>query len=345
MFLIQKNIFVLLFFSSLTFTACHSSLDLKKDTLILQNKEISVVFFPALGGKIISIKDKNENEFLSRSKRKYKRRRFGMKYEDTEFDGIDECFPSMGQCAYPAKPYKGKTTGDHGEICHLPWEVVSTSTKESSFCKNKEEENSANVAHALTMRVKGVNFSYIFTRKATLEGKSLILDYTVQNTGIAPLYHSYVFHPLFKGETGCLIDMKPETEIKLLCSKKSFLGKIDSKIKLASIKDKQNRFFYKNMFIENSNRYYKFIVGKLKKGEAVLRYKNGTGLKLTWSEEKMPYMAVWCSEGAVRDLYHLAPEPAVSQFDTLEQAYNAGEARVIPGLKTEKWRITLTLIN
>ncbi len=101
---------------------------------------------------------------------------------------------------------KGKATGDHGKICHLPWEVVSTSTKGSSFCKNREEENSENVAHALTMCVKGVNFSYIFTRKATLEGKSLILDYTVKNTGISPLYHSYVFHPLFRGEAGCFID-------------------------------------------------------------------------------------------------------------------------------------------
>jgi galactose mutarotase-like enzyme len=347
MFSVKKNIFWLfLSFSFSTLTGC-ASMDAEKDAIVLKNKDMTVIFLPALGGKIISIKDSNGNEFLSRSTRPYKKRKFGMKYGDTEFDGIDECFPSMGGCAYPAAPYKGIQTGDHGEICQLPWTAVQAPVRGDLRRGDMDSKrgDAGNTFKSVTLQAKGINFPYVFTRKATLDGKTLILDYTVKNNGKAPLYHSYVFHPLFKGETGCFINIAPETEVKLLYSTKGFLGKMNSKVKLGAIKDKNGKPFFKNMFTKDIGRYYKFIVGKLKKGEAILRYKNGTGIKLSWSAEKMPYMAVWCSENGVKDLNHLAPEPAVSQFDTLEQAYKAGEAKVILAGGIEKWQIRLTLIG
>ena len=303
------------------------AIDAEKDALTLKNDQLTVKFLPSAGGKIISIKDKSGNEFLSRSARSYTLRSIGMKYGETEFDGIDECFPSMGGCKYPADPYKDKETGDHGELCQQPWQVIEPSPDGKSA----------------TMQVKGVNFPYIFTRKATLEGNSLILDYTVQNTGKDPLYHSYVFHPLFKGETGCFIEVNPETQVKLLYSTRGFLGKMNSTAKFADLKDKDGNPFSKAMFTRDIGRYYKFIVGKLDQGEAVLKYADGTGIKLNWDSDKMPYMAVWCSEDGVKGLNHLAPEPAVSAFDTLADAYKAGEAKMIPAGGTAKWQIKISL--
>lgn len=299
--------------------------DSENKVLKLKNEYMTVIFLPKAGGKIISIKDSKGNEFLSRSDRPYKERQFGMKYGDTEFDGIDECFPSMGACSYPVEPYKGKPTGDHGEVCQLPWNRV----------KGK----------GITLEVKGVNFPYIFKRQATLDGKTLILDYTVTNTGDAPLYHSYVFHPLFKGETGCAIELEPETDVKVLYSTKNFLGKFGTTQKLADIKDDKGQLFYKNMFTKNRGRYYKFVVGKMKNGEAVYRLQNGAGVKLNWPASLMPYMAVWCSENGVKGLNHLAPEPAVSAFDSLAEAYKHNEARKIPANGVAKWQIKLTLID
>ena len=311
-------------FSMYAITGC-ASIDEEKDALELKNESMTVRFLPKAGGKIISIKDSKGREYLSRSDRPYMQRKLGMKYGDTEFDGIDECFPSMGGCAYPAEPYKGKPTGDHGETSQLPWTHIK--------------------GDGLTLQVKGVNFPYVFTRKATLDGKTLVLDYTVKNTGKAPLYHAYVFHPLFKGETGCFIELSPETEVKLLYSTKGFLGKMNTKAKIGDIKDKDGKSFHKNMFTKDIGRYYKFIVGKLPKGEAIYRFKEGNGIKLNWPADKMPYMAVWCSENGVKGLNHLAPEPAVSAFDTLAQAYKEGEAKKIPAGGTEKWQIKITLIG
>ena len=346
MFLVKRFISNLFLLFSLSGLIGCASINIAKDTIVLKNKKMTVIFLPELGGKIISIKDNNGNEFLSRSNRPYKKRKFGMKYGDTEFDGIDECFPSMGECAYPADPYKGVQIVDHGEICQLPWTVqapIDSNLRKGD--KSKTRGHAINALENVTLQAQGVNFPYIFTRKATLNGETLILDYRVTNNGKAPLYHSYVFHPLFKGETGCFIDLDPKTEVKLLYATKGFLGEVNSKVKLDTIKDKNGKPFLKNMFTKDLGRYYKFIIDNLKKGEAILRYKNGTGIKLSWCAEKMPYMAVWCSENGVKDLNHLAPEPAVSQFDTLQEAYKAGEAKMIPAGETEKWQIKLTLIK
>lgn len=323
--IITKRIVVLASCILLSLISGCASFDSANEVVELKNKDMSVKFYPAAGGKIISIKDSNDNEFLSRSDRAYKKRILGMKYGDTEFDGIDECFPSMAGCAYPAEPYKGKPTGDHGETSQLPWKRI----------KGK----------GVILQVTGVNFPYVFTRQATLDGKTLVLDYTVRNTGDAPLYHSYVFHPLFKGETGCFIEFEPATEVKLLYSSKGFLGKMNSKVNIGEIKDKDGKSFQKNMFIKDSNRYYKFVVGKLQQGEAVLKYKDGTGIKMTWPVNIMPYMAVWCSENGVKGLNHLAPEPAVSAFDSLAQAYINNEAQKILGGGTQTWRIKISLLG
>lgn len=308
--------------------AC-ASVDSDKAEVVIKNQHLSVKILLAYGGKIVSIKDKNGNEFLSRSGKPYKKRTLGMKYGDTEFDGIDECFPSMGGCKYPAEPYKGKPTGDHGEICQLPWQVTDLSKDGKS----------------VIMQVKGENFPYVFIRKASLDGQNLILDYKVKNNGAAPLYHAYVFHPLFKGETGCFIELDPATEVKLLYSSKGFLGKMNSKAKIGEIKDKDGKSFQKNMFTKDSDRYYKYVVGKMTQGEAVLKYADGTGLKLAWPAKIMPYMAVWCSENGVKGLNHLAPEPAVSAFDTLAQAYENKEAQKIPANGTQTWRIKISLLK
>lgn len=322
----KKSICFTVAFSFHVLTGC-MAIDAEKEALILKNEHLTVKFLPVAGGKIISFKDSKGNEYLSRSAKPYVKRTFGMKYGDTEFDGIDECFPSMGGCKYPTEPYKGKETGDHGELCQQPWQVIETSPDGKSA----------------TLQAKGVNFSYVFNRKATLEGKAMVLDYTVKNTGKAPLYHSYVFHPLFKGETGCFIEIDPGSVVKLLYSTKGFLGKMNTCAKFADLKDKDGKLFYKTMFTKDIGRYYKFIVGKLDKGEAVLKYADGTGIKLDWPADKMPFMAVWCSEDGVKGLNHLAPEPAVSAFDTLDQAFKAGEAKMIPAGGTEKWQIKISL--
>ena len=329
MTVLKKGIFVLAHIIFLSSISGCVALDGENTEIILMNRNMSIKILPAFGGKIVSIKDRKGNEFLSRSNRPYKKRILGMKYGDTEFDGIDECFPSMGRCAYPVEPYKGKPTGDHGEICQLPWEITELGKEGKS----------------VTLQVKGVNFPYLFTRRASLSGKTLLLDYSVKNIGKAPFYHAYVFHPLFKGETGCFIELDPATEAKLLYSTGGFLGKMNSRAKIGDIKDHNGKPFLQNMFIRDIGRYYKFVVGKLDKGEAVINYIDGTGIKMTWPAKQMPYMAVWCSENGVKGLNHLAPEPAVSCFDTLEQAYKKGEAQKIPAGRTQTWQIKISLIG
>lgn len=194
------------------------------------------------------------------------------------------------------------------------------------------------------MKAKGVNFQYSFTRKATISGNSLVLDYNVANEGDAPLYHAYVFHPLFKGVTGCFLEAPPEAEAKIMYSTRGFLGKNNTVAKLADLKDKDGKAFLGSMFTEGIGRYYKFVLQlRDHRGKAVLRYPDRSAVTISWTEDTMPFLAVWVSEDGVKGLHHIAPEPSVSSFDTLEQAYKTKQARMIPPGKSESWTISIAI--
>ena len=40
---------------------------------------------------------------------------------DYDASGFDECFPTIGACAYPEAPWQGVIAPDHGELWTLPW--------------------------------------------------------------------------------------------------------------------------------------------------------------------------------------------------------------------------------
>ncbi|NRA39663.1 MAG: hypothetical protein HRU15_16090, partial [Planctomycetes bacterium] len=157
----------LLFCASCTNTShsrlSSSDLSLNNGNIIqqytLSNESMSVSIIPALGGKIVSIKNKNGREFLSRSTRPYTMRRYGMKYSETEYDGIDECFPSFQASAYPLAPWHDRPIPDHGELCQLEWSINEASDQQ------------------INMSVEGKAFPFTFQRTAHLKDQTLILNY------------------------------------------------------------------------------------------------------------------------------------------------------------------------
>ena len=291
--------------------------------LCLNNGLLSATILPELGGKIVSLKDRNGREYLSRSDRPYVRRTFGMGYGKTEFDGIDECFLSVSASTYPAEPWKGRKVADHGEVCQVAW----------------RQERGPGVLLAAS----GVNFPYTFRRRATLDGRTLVLDYIVTNESDSPLHYVYAFHPLFVGEKGCRLGLADGAGVTVGLARKKFLGDTGVPRRWDELRDQEGKLFRDTMFTENSGRYWKLYSKRLGKGELSLRYRDGSAVSLEWPVEKMPYFAVWCSEGAVGGLHHVGLEPTNSTTDGLADAYAKGETSVIPPRRSVSWQIRVTV--
>ncbi len=297
----------------------------KVDRFTLANDHISVALIPELGGKITSIKSRHGREYLSRSEKPYAMRRYGTAYSQTEFDGIDECFPSLAKSSYPTAPWSDRPIPDHGEICQLPWKLIK---------KSKD---------AITLEVHGKAFPYTFNRTMTIDGRQIILSYKVHNRSANPFYFYYAFHPLFAGEDGCRLEIPDDCKITLDLSAKNYLGEKGTTATWGSYLDKEGKLLKDNQFDSKSNNYYKYYTQKLKTGYVRLNYTDGFGLTMRWPSHLFPYLAVWCSQGAVGGLQHIAPEPTTSLHDALADAHKQKQTLLINGNSSISWEILLTV--
>jgi hypothetical protein len=293
--------------------------------LWLRNGILSVAFLPELGGKIVHLQDASGREYLSRSAKPYARRTYGKPFGDnSEFDGIDEIFPTLGPCAYPCGPWQGKEVPGHGELFQTPWRQVD--------------------GPGVTLVNVSSRFGTVFRRQATLDGDALVLDYVVDNPADAPFHFVYAFHPLFAAGTGSGVAIPDDAEVLISWSSEGWLGKVGSVKAWGSILDADGKPFKDKVFVPDSGRYWKIFSPPLAEGRFVLRHADGSAVEMAWPASILPRYAVWCSEGSTGGLHHLAPEPTGSAIEALDQAYAAGETLVVPAQGTLAWQIRIRII-
>ena len=292
--------------------------------LRLDNGRIAIAVLPELGGKIVSLRRVDGREFLSRSDRPYRRRVQGQEYGETEFDGIDELFPSLGSCEIASGPWQGRRVPDHGELVTLPWQVVE--------------------GPGIALEVASPVFPYVFRRTATLEDDTLVLDYAVTNTSIHPFAFTYTFHPLFAGEAGCRFDIPDALPMTVSWSKQSFLGARGEVKPWGDLPDGVGGRFRDSIFAPGSGRYYKLFSPRLSEGRFRLVYADGGAMEMRWPAGILPHYAIWCSEGGVGSLHHIGLEPTTDTVETLVGAIADGVAPEIPAKGSRTWQIRLRLI-
>ncbi len=296
--------------------------------LSLSNGEVAIAVLPALGGKIASLTGRNGREYLSRSDKPYRTRQPGTPFSDSEFDGIDECFPTVGACAYPAAPWAGLKIPDHGELWSQAW--------------------TRSAGPGLTLEATGITLPYRMRRSITLQGPTVTLDYTVTNTGDAPLQYLYAFHALLVGNTGCGVAWAETQPIVLSYSREGFLGASGTTLAWSDLHG-PGKPLGDGQFVRDSGRYYKYFASPLATGQATAFLTGYMGphdqaiLMMTWPIADLPHVAVWCSEGNVG--HHLGVEPTTAPVDTLAQAAAAGQARSIPAHGAVTWSITLSIVT
>ena len=295
---------------------------------------LALTLIPALGGKISSLRDtRSGREWLWRHPRMpYAQVPYGSSYTAlADTGGWDECFPTVAACAYPAEPWHGVPLQDHGELWGQQPELTVAQTAG---------------ALALTSRWHGGPLPCTFERTIGLTAGSatIRLDYTVTNTGRAPIQWIWSAHPLLALEPGMRLELPPEaryhcsgaTPPDLVAVHGLRFPQVGPNLNLDPLPGREAAIALK-LWSE-----------PLTDGWAALHAADGA-LRMRWDTALLPQVAFWLNCGAWAadggaPYYNLGLEPCSGAQDSLEQAVRERLLfETLPPGAERRWWLEVTL--
>jgi galactose mutarotase-like enzyme len=287
-----------------------------RDVRVLENAHIRVEIAPSRGGKLLSLWSKRtETEWLLPPLQPYAKARSSGGFEEWDGGGFDECLPTVSATS---------TAPDHGEIWRHAW---------------REEPDGDSV----TLKIMALGGSIAVTRRAHLEGVSLILDYTIENRADTPRTLLYCAHPLLRVERGDRILLPAEVrEVTVENSAGGKLGKRGHRIRWPRAEAGDDLSVVRP---PDGLQADKLFAGPLQTGWcALVRPALDEGIELTFSSDVLPYLglwicrAAWPEHGAAKQ-YTVAFEPASAPRDSVADAEREGSAwRLAPG-ERRSWQL------
>ena len=154
--------------------------------LQLEDAALRVKVLPERGANIISVYDKRtKREWMWQNPwDPYKKVPYASRFSDADLSGYDDCFPTIGQQAYPEEPWKGTVLPDHGEVWSLPWE----------YTLGKD---------GIRLKVHGVRLPYLFEKEIRLVRPGEIsIRYRVTNHAPMPMEAIWAGHALVAARPG-----------------------------------------------------------------------------------------------------------------------------------------------
>lgn len=291
------------------------------NSIILENEYMEAVFLPEYGGKLASLIDKKRNkEWLFQAKEeKLEIPEYGADFSAYDSSGFDDVFPSIDRCLYPEN---GKVIPDHGEVWALPWEL-------------KVEEGT------LIFQVKSPVFPYTLKKELTLDEKRLQFNYTVLNKDKEnPFYYIWTPHALLNCSTST--ELMTEEHMKTIMSVEhatEHLGEwgtihpypLTHSYKTGKVMDLSK---VESATAGNCEKFY--FMEKAKEGKCGVRdNESGSVLMYDYPHDKIPYLAVWKTQGGYRGDYNIALEPCTGVYDNLYVAHAIKKASSVePGSKS-----------
>jgi galactose mutarotase-like enzyme len=173
---------------------------ISEENVLIQAGVCSLTVLPHLGGKIASIRIKNQ-ELLQAPLAPLASRTRTMSFDAGDASGWDECLPSVAACAVSTAGGTAHVP-DHGDLWRVEWERPGSRIGD----QGSAAWNHANGRNPASITLCGTCFSLpleLERRLALREadgGWRLDLDYKLTNTGAGPVPWSWAAHPLFAAE-------------------------------------------------------------------------------------------------------------------------------------------------
>lgn len=296
------------------------------DAIVLENDLLCVSFLPGYGCKMASlIKKDTGREFLFQSALdRLTPPPYGASFSEYDSSGFDEVFPSIDACPYPDGGYKGVPIPDHGEVWALPWQHVVHPN-----------------GNGLTAWVKSQHLPYQFSRDLTLKGNEIIFHYMVENLADEPFEFIWTPHCLLNCSTDTQL-LVPEnlTEIITVEHGTKTLGPWGTRHRYPHTMSVAGRpVDLSKTMPESDNSCEKFyFTQKNTHGWCAIKHNdNGDTLTYRYDADKVPYLAVWKTQGGYRGDYNLAMEPCTGEWDDLYVAHKVRRTAVCEAKERYEW--------
>lgn len=300
--------------------------------LALETDHLRLITVPVMGGKIVSIFDRDANRewLLPPKDGRLQPADYGASFVDQDMSGWDEMFPTIDACAYPVEgAYAGAHLPDHGEVWPLSW------------------AHNAQTADAIQLSVSGRALPYTLSRTIhATGGRALRLSYEVVNTGDEPLAALWAAHPQFTADEATrivlpdgvshIINVHPSDELPItgqICTWPETPTPDARPLPLNRIRP------------ASAHKCRKFYLppdqpvqwAGLQQGEA------GAWLRLSWNPSEIPYLGVWVDEGTYNPLPTAALEPSTGYYDILTLAWQNQRVMTLPPGTPVRWSLDLEL--
>lgn len=282
---------------------------LNLDAFVLENSRLQVTVLPDLGGKIASIRYRNDDfEFLHQpTKPSYDLPNFGSAFEAYDTSGLDDAFPTIDACLHPIL----KTDlPDHGEV----WSSKVSATATENSLKT-----------ALSLQCLPLDFE----RTLTLEENRLTLSYVVTNRTDEDLPYLWALHGLNRwNEKTELFFSNPGPWINVMNGDRySF----DPLVPATYPEDSAFKIYFTN---------------PQTKGQCGLYYPDQHLVyQINYDPIKLPYLGLWVTTGGFKGEINLAIEPTNGYYDRLDFSASNKKAAICPARSSEHWMLTITILK
>jgi hypothetical protein len=302
-----------------------------EEILSLQNELVQIRILPTFGGKISSLSSvRTGEEFLLPALNSYRHVSRTARFDEGDLGGFDECLPSVASCGsisgQPPVP-------DHGDLWRSKWHTDSYD-------------------RSITIHADAQSRPLRLTRRAWLDGPSLVLDYDLLNLSDSSTTWLWSAHPLLRVETGDRILLPDEIKEATVEYSAAGLFEKDSSIGWPHAQAASGAAIDLSTVGEKDGvTAHKLFVRVGKSGWAGLyRKRTGQGLVLRFAPSALPFLGLWISLGAwpeigVEKQYTVALEPATSNGDSLVAAEQNGTARNVGARERCQWRLELQLLG
>ena len=140
---------------------------------------LEVEVLPTVGAKIGQVRDLRDGRlWLVQPQAPYKTLQHGTRWTEYDTSGMDDCFPSVDECAYRLPPWEGTSLPQLGEWVYGSWDVASHSND------------------AIALSRLGRALPYFAHKSVSVVSDVVRVSYCVENRGDAPLEYIWSAHPL-----------------------------------------------------------------------------------------------------------------------------------------------------
>lgn len=294
---------------------------------------LRAVFLPKYGGKLASLADKTTGrEFLAQaSGPQYKKLSYDGDYVAAECSGCDDMFPTIDIWYCDRFPWQGTRMPDHGEVCGLPWSC---------------ETDSAGKLH---MWVFGVRFPYRLDKWISVQGNSLLVEYTARNLSVFDMDFLWAAHTMINAEPDAQIfvpyaDGAAATTV--FASDPGF-GRLGDKLAWPDAVRRDGKpVNLRSVGAKNpkGNNYKYYFDEPMPEGRFGYYYpSDGARLTIEVPKDQVPYLSFWINEGSFKDFFSIAPEPCTGAYDHPGAAKAHKQASILPAGGCYNWYMRFTV--